>query len=166
MSYFSYTSPFIVVSANINMVCPGAPRKRDQTETSFSLKSFQAWRYDTAGTVRVQQKTVARGHGWQGAGKELCLFFFEIFIRCWLQLVRVFFKSFVWQEDNAKNELFVTGTLFWWLSVRFFVVVVFRKPWPHHLLVLIIGQSTQIRFSGNKVLTLSFSFSDFFPFSS
>lgn len=82
--YFSHISPFIEVSANVNMVCPGPPRQWDQTETSFSLKSFQAWRYDTAGTVRVQQKTVAGGHGWQGAGEELCLFVFEIFILCWL----------------------------------------------------------------------------------
>lgn len=27
LSYFSHTSPFIVVSSNVNMVCPGALRQ-------------------------------------------------------------------------------------------------------------------------------------------
>lgn len=35
LSYFSHTSPFIVVSSNVNMVWPGALRQWDQTETSF-----------------------------------------------------------------------------------------------------------------------------------
>ena len=100
-SYFSHTSPFIVVSASVNTVCPGAPRQWDQTETSFSLISFQAWRYDTAGTVRVQQKTVAGGHGWQGAGEELRL------------LGRDVFYELLWQENNRATDLLVTGTLIW-----------------------------------------------------
>lgn len=35
LSYFRHTSPFIVVSSNVNMVCPEALRQWDQTETSF-----------------------------------------------------------------------------------------------------------------------------------
>lgn len=76
-SYFSHhTSPFIAASSSVNKVRPGAPRQWDQSETCFSLKSFQARCYDTAGALRIQQKIVAGGHGWQGAGKEprlLCL---------------------------------------------------------------------------------------------
>ncbi|KAM7398987.1 hypothetical protein PAMP_018284 [Pampus punctatissimus] len=40
----------------------GSPKSLKQCVAS------QAWRYDTAGTVRVQQKIVVGGHGWQGAG--------------------------------------------------------------------------------------------------
>lgn len=85
MSYFCSTSPFIVESTSVNMVCSGAPRQWRHTETSFSPQTSQAWRYDAAGTVGVQQKTVAGSHGWQGAGEHLCRFIFEICISCWLR---------------------------------------------------------------------------------
>lgn len=137
MSYFSHTSPFIVVSASVNMVCPGAPRQWDQTETSFSLKSFQAWRYDTAGTVRVQQKIVAGGHGWQGAGEELCLFVFEIFILCWLLFSQDVFSCLFDKKTLPKLN-------YWSLapSSGEFRLSLFKKSWPHHPLVLKIGQSS------------------------
>lgn len=80
-SYFSRTSPFIVVSGQCKQVCTGAPEAwRSDWEQLFSLKSFQARRHDTAGPLGAQQKTVAGGHGRQGAGEELRLFVFEGFM--------------------------------------------------------------------------------------
>lgn len=139
-SYFSHTSPFIVVSASVNMFCPEAPRQRDQTETSFSLKSFQAWRYDTAGTVRVQQKIVAGSHGWQGAGEELCLFVFEIFILCWLLFGQVVFRRLFHTQKKLKYLSLAPSSGCCYL---------FQKPWPHHPLALIIEQSTSM---GGKIV--------------
>lgn len=52
-------------------------------ETWFSLNLFQTWHRHTAGSLRVQQETVAGGHGWQGAGKDL---YFSLFLSFTLSL--------------------------------------------------------------------------------
>lgn len=129
-SYFSHhTSPFIAASSSVNKVRPEAPRQWDQSETCFSLKSFQARCYDTAGALWIQQKIVAGGHGWQGAGEEPHLLCLEtgllfLFLTCFL-------LNFNRTNPNTTHS-------YW----RPLLVAPghFKKLWPHHPLVLIIGQ--------------------------
>lgn len=116
-SYFSHhTSPFIAASSSVNKVRPEAPRQWDQSETCFSLKSFQARCYDTAGALRVQQKIVAGGHGWQGAGEEPRLLCLEtgllfLFMACFVLLFAKFYFPQIGQIQTLHT---VTGILFWW----------------------------------------------------
>lgn len=65
--------PLLVVAPDsVSSLLPGVPGQWDSTEGSFCLQSFQARRHDTTGAIRVQQKIMARGHGRQGAGKDVC----------------------------------------------------------------------------------------------
>lgn len=126
-SYFSHhTSPFIEASSSVNKVRPEALRQWDQSETCFSLKSFQARCYDTAGALRIQQKIVAGGHGWQGAGEEprlLCLESSLLFLFILFPLNRT--------NPNTTHR--------YWHPILV-APGHFKKLWSHHPLVLIIGQ--------------------------